>query len=68
MHSSLTIALWFPVVSQYVQLESVQLRNHCNSKATRRRASRFGVLSAFSGFSGFFFENVVIWYALESYA
>ena len=41
-------------------IESVQLRKHCNSKATRLRASRSGVLSAFCGFSVFFVRKYCV--------
>ena len=43
------------------KLESVQLRKHCNSKAARLRAGRFGfgVLSALSGFSAFFCSKML---------
>ena len=41
------------------KLESVQLRKHCTVKAAQRRTSRSGILSAFSGFSGFFCSKIL---------
>ena len=48
------------IYQEHLELESVQLRKHCNSKAARRRASLSGVLSAFLKSSGFSLQNVVL--------
>ena len=62
-NTNLTLNYWFFSVCRWIkiknQLESVQLRRHCNSKATP--TSRQSIPHIISIFCFFLFENIAFW-------